>query len=313
MEQKKQTRLAHAALLLVAVIWGSGFIATEYAIRSEMTTAMIMTVRFCIAALLMLPLCAGRLRTLGRRSVLLGLGAGTLLFLGFFVQTLGQSKTSVSNSAFLTATNVVMVPFLVWAISRKRPPVKIFVLALTTLFGIGLLTIRPDVGLRLNPGDLLVLLCALIFALHIAFLGLFCREIDVKALTFLQFAASGILSIGSLLFSGNLAAQLPALRAGFAPVLYLALFSTCVCYFLQTWAQQRTTPGKTGIILCCEGLFGSLFSVLLGMEPVTAGLVVGGLIIFTSVLLSEADFGFLKKGEKKQLTEAGAADSESAG
>ena len=290
MQQKNMTKLSYLALLLVSVIWGSGFIATEYAIRAQMGTALIMTIRFCVAALIMLAFCWKRLGQLDKKSLLHGCVAGVLLFLAFYSQTFGQAHTNVSNSAFLTATNVVMVPFIVWMVSRKRPPLKIFVLAATTLAGIGFLTIKPGVGLQLGLGDLLTLLCALLFALHISYLGLFGGGIDVRVLTFLQLAVSGIISLAVLLCSGSPADYLPPLREGLLPTLYLAVFSTCICYFLQTMAQQHVSPGKAGIILCCEGLFGSLFSVLLGLEPLTAALAVGGLIILSSVILAEVDW-----------------------
>lgn len=68
---------------------------------------------------------------------------------------------------------------------------------------------------------------------------------------------------------------------------YLGLFSTCLCYFLQTLAQKHTTPAKAGVLLSTEGLFGSVFSVALGMEALTVNLVAGGLIILASVTLME--------------------------
>lgn len=299
MNEKRQSVYAGLALLMVAVIWGSGFIATEYAIKAQMSTSLIMTTRFGIAAVIMLPICLKQLPNLSRKGLLQGCIAGVILFMAFYSQTLGQAHTNVSNSAFLTATNVVMVPFIVWAVSKKRPTFKTFVLAATTLVGIGFLTIKPQQGLQLGAGDMITLLCALMFALHIAYLGLFGQDIEARVLTFLQMAVSGCISLVVLLLTGDLSESLVQLQAGWAPTLYLALFSTCLCYFLQTKAQQYISPGKAGIILCCEGLFGSVFSVILGLEPLTASLLIGGLIILTSVILSELDFDLLKKAFDK--------------
>ena len=77
--------------------------------------------------------------------------------------------------------------------------------------------------------------------------------------------------------------------AGWAPVLYMALLSTAFAFFAQTYAQKHTSPARAAIILGCEGLLGSIFSVLLGYEPVTINLVVGGTIIFLSLLLMEVN------------------------
>lgn len=65
------------------------------------------------------------------------------------------------------------------------------------------------------------------------------------------------------------------------------LFSTCLCYFLQTFAQKHTTPAQAGVLLSTEGLFGSLFSVLLGLEIVSVNLIIGGVIIMASIILTE--------------------------
>lgn len=286
MNTQKNERFAAFELLMVAVIWGTGFIATEYAIKSNLGTPTIMAVRFTVAALIMLAFAVKELKSLSKKQWLHGIGAGVLLFAGFYSQTYGQGFTSVSNCAFLTATNVIMVPFLVWAITKKRPATKIFLLALLTLLGVGILTFDPSEGIHLGIGDSFALLGALMFAGHIAYLGTFAEDVPAKALTEIQLAVAAILSLGTMALSGGPAPEAD-LAKGFGAALYLAVFSTCLCYFLQTSAQKKVSPGKAGIILCTEGFFGSLFSVLLGLEPITAGLVIGGVCILGSVALAE--------------------------
>ncbi len=284
-------RRAGALLLFVALIWGSGFIATEYALRAGMPTALIMTLRFWIAALVLAPFQLAKLRKAPSGALLRGAGAGALLCGGFFAQTYGQVSTSVSNSAFLTATNVVMVPFLVWLFTRKRPPMKVYLLALCTLLGIGILTLRPEGGgLSLGAGDRMVLLCALLFALHIVYLGTVARGVDAGVSAFLQMLVSAVLSTGALLLFDPGALRSAPWAAGLLPVLYLALFSTCLCFFLQTRAQQHISAAKAAILLSAEGLFGSVFSVMLGLEHCRWNMVLGGAIIVACVVLTEVDF-----------------------
>ena len=71
----------------------------------------------------------------------------------------------------------------------------------------------------------------------------------------------------------------------------LGVFSTCLCYFLQTTAQKHVNSTKAAIILSTESLFGSIFSVLLGYDPLSAQMVVGGVIILASIILPEFSFG----------------------
>ncbi|MCL2679846.1 MAG: DMT family transporter, partial [Dehalococcoidia bacterium] len=198
--------------------------------------------------------------------------------------------TSVSNSAFLTATNVVMVPFIVWLFARKRPPLKIYVLAAGTLAGIGILTLRLDGGLAIGRGDWIMLLSAFLFAMHIAYLGTVALGMDAGLLTLLQFLTAALLSTIALLCLDSGALCGVAWGVELLPMLYLALFSTCLCFFLQTAAQQRTSAAKAAILLSAEGLFGSAFSVLLGLEPYTWRMAVGGAVILACIAMTEIDF-----------------------
>ncbi len=281
---------AEGMLVIVAIVWGSGFIATEYAINSEMPSSLILSIRFMVASLFMFLFSIKEIIAIDKKTLFHGLIAGGLLFLGFFIQILGQSQTSVSNAAFLTATNVVMVPFIVWAMSKDKPRTKTFVLAFTTLIGIGVLTLNFETGLSFNRGDVSVLLCALMFAFHIAYLGIFSKGLNTKVLTFLQLFTAGFISTIVFLLMDIKDATFVSIQNGILPTLYLAFFSTLFCYFFQTKGQQIVPPGKVGIILCTEGFFGSLFSILLGLEPLKATVIVGGIIIISSVMLSEIDF-----------------------
>lgn len=287
MKVNKLERIASLFLVVVAAIWGTGFIATEYAIRADMATSLIMSIRFLVAAAVTALFSIKAIQTVDKQSLFHGIIAGVILFLAFYSQTFGQAFTNVSNSAFLTATNVVMVPFIVWAFTKERPSLKSILLSFLTLFGIGVLTFKMQRGEGIGKGDLITLFCALMFALHITYLGIYTKGIPVRVLTFLQLAVSGVLSLAVLLLFDMDRISVTALQDGIVPSLYLAIFSTCLCYFLQTKAQQYISPGRVGIILCSEGLFGSLFSVAIGLEPITVNLVIGGIIILSSILMME--------------------------
>lgn len=275
--------LALLQLVLVAVIWGSGFIATEYAIQSGMPTEAIMAFRFSIAAIILgafrfKQLLKGNLATMKR-----GLLAGLFLFGAFYAQTIGQGLTQVSHAAFLTATNVVMIPFLLWILDKHRPRGRLFLLSFLVLIGIGLITINPSEGFAFNAGDGIILLCAFLFAMHIVYVGRSCKEDDPGLLTFWQVLISALISI-VLMLSGNRLPNQAQLARGIWPALYLGVFSTCVCYFLQTHAQRKVPPAQAGIALSLEGVFGTAFSIALGLEALRLGSVAGGLLITGAVI-----------------------------
>ena len=285
---KKKTMLADLLCLVVACIWGTGFVASQMAIDANMSAALIMVLRFSIAAVVMLLVCLPRIKGLTKQELKRGMVAGLFLFGGFYTQILGQSRTTISHCAFLTATNVVMVPFLVWIMNKRRPAGKIFVITGMTLLGIGVLSIKPgSFELSFNVGDALSLLCALLFALHISSLEWATKEADVMRINFVQLATAAVISAVVFVATDLDAAAAADLKMGLPAVLFLGLFSTCLCYFLQTLAQKYTTPAQAGVLLSTEGLFGSLFSVILGMEVLTTNMVIGGLIILLSVILLE--------------------------
>ncbi|MEG0853800.1 MAG: DMT family transporter [Angelakisella sp.] len=274
-------------LFTVAAIWGSGFIASQIALDAHISPALFMFVRFSLAAVIVLGIFWRQLREKMKRDDLKkGFFLGLLLFLAFYVQIVGLQFTTPSNNAFLTSTNVVMVPFLWWAISKKRPEGRVFLSSLLCLCGIGILSVNLTGGISFSVGDLLTLACAFFFACQIALTGKLAIEMDTAVLVFLQFATAAVLSLLAFAltdrdFSGFTSAS------GMGAVLYLALFSTCLCYFLQTAVQKYVTSSKAAIILSTEALFGSLFSVLLGYDKLTVQMVLGGGIIILSLLLTE--------------------------
>ena len=293
---KMSSKTADLLLILTAVIWGSGFIGTEYAIDAGAKTSLIISMRFMLSGLILLVVFYKDIIKIDKKTFKIGVTAGGILFLGFYLQTFGQANTTVSNSSFLTGTSVIMVPFLVWIITKKAPKAKFFVLGLMSLVGITILTVDfSGAKMSFNSGDIFVFISALLFAGHITYLGIKGKGLNTKQMTFLQMMTAGVCGVIVMLVFDIEAANVATISKAFLPTLYLAVFSGCICYYLQTTAQQFTTPSKAGLFLSTEGFFGSLFSVMLGMDVLTMSLVVGGTIILSSVALSEVNISFKKK------------------
>jgi len=286
---------ADLMLIIVAVIWGSGFIGVEFAFGANMSALLILAFRFSIASIVLLIVTYKDIKIIKKLEWIKGSIAGVLLFTGFYLQTAGQALTTISNSAFITATYVIMVPFVAWIIVKQKPTIKIVVLAFVVLIGVGVLTLSPGQGLKLNVGDLLILLCALAFASHVAYVEIAVSSSSPKIITFIQISVAAILSIIGLFVFDFPAIAVADYAKGLPAVLFLGVFSTCLCFFMQTSAQKRTSAAKVGIILSTEGFFGTLFSILLGLEPLTAKIMIGGIIIITAVILTETNFGPKKK------------------
>ncbi|MFI3211837.1 MAG: DMT family transporter [Eubacteriales bacterium] len=291
----KNAKAADIALMITAIIWGTGFIATEYAIDTGAQASLIITMRFLIAGITLGIVYFKSIIKMERNTIIVGCIAGAMLFGGFYLQTLGQSMTTVSNSSFLTSTNVVMVPFIVWFFTKEHPKTKYFVLGGTALIGIGILTLDFSKTMVFNVGDIFVIFAAICFALHIAYLGIYGKGKDTKHLTFLQMITAGIFALIYMVIFDSSAINFEIIKAALPSTAYLAIFSSCVCYYLQTTGQQYAAPSKTAIILCTEGLFGSIFAVALGIDALTANIVIGGIVIISSVMLAEVDLSVFNK------------------
>lgn len=291
---KKKSLYADMALVLVAVIWGSGFVVTKNGL-DDMTPLFMNAMRFIIASILMSIVFFKKLKTAKKSDIIAGAIIGSFLFSAFAAQTVGLQFTTASKQSFLTATNVVMVPFLFWFISKRKPHNLEILATFITLVGIGFLTLEG--GVALNNGDLLTLLCALLFAAHITSIGHFSKRHDPIVLTILQFIFAAIFSI--ILAVPLEPINLEISNQGWFTVLYLGGMSTLVAFLIQNIAQKYTTSTHTAIILSLEAVFGTLFSILLLGELFTMKMVVGSAVIFVGIITAETKWEFLKKTSNK--------------
>lgn len=273
-------------LLATALLWGSGFVATEYAIRANMNFMLIMVARFTVATLVLLIFTIKEIEEIKKQEWIRGSIAGIILFAGFSFQTLGQSMTTVSNSAFITATNVIMVPFVVWIFRKRQPKLKTMLLACMTLLGVSILTLSPNEGISFNIGDIYIFICAILFAMHISYLEFGVSGSNAKRITFIQLLVATFLSIISLLVVKQ-DFSIIDYHAAIPASIYMGVFSTCIAFFLQTSAQKQVSASKVGIILSMESLFGTIMAIMLGVELLSLKVAVGGTIILLAVILTE--------------------------
>jgi drug/metabolite transporter (DMT)-like permease len=294
-----KSRIADLTLVLTAIIWGSGFIASQWAIDSNMSTSLILLFRFAIASMVLFILFFKKIKTTTKTELKYGLIAGSFLFLAFYSQTIGLKFTTPSNNAFITATYVILVPFITMFLFKRKPKSKFFFLPFITFIGVAILSFSPETGVNFSKGDLLTVLCALFFALHISYLDVVSKKVDVIKLTFLQMISATILSFVVFALFDKFEMNNIDVSKGILSVIYLGLFSTCLCFLIQTFSQKYTTSTKAAMILSTEALFGSLFSLLFKIEPFTINLLIGGSLILFTIFAAEIDLSKLKKYSKK--------------
>jgi len=294
LELKKST-IADLALLLVAIIWGSGFIVTKNAL-DNIGPFYLLFFRFIVASTVLGAIVFKKLKNATKEDIKAGLIIGLFLFAGFATQTVGLQYTEAGKQAFITATNVVMVPFIYWGISKKRPDKFEVFAAFLCLVGIGILSLNRD--FTMNLGDSLTLLCAVLFACHISSTGYFAKELDPYVISVVQMATAAVLSlIFALIFEGT---NFSLEKNTVLPILYLAMFSTMAAFLIQTVAQKYTSSTHTAIILSLEAVFGSTFAIIFLKEALTIKFFIGCMAILISVITAETKWEFLRTKEKTQ-------------
>ncbi len=290
------TKKATILLFIVAIIWGGGFPAVKFALQTGITPFYLITSRFSIAAVLIFIFSYKKMKPHLRTHLVPGLILGTFLFLGFAFQTFGLELTTPSKNAFLTSTYVVIAPFIYWIVAKHLPDKYTMIGAVLTIFGIGFLTL--DDKLSLNQGDLLTLICAGFFALHIIFIGHYSRKdskmkADPLTLVFYQMLFAALLAfISALIFEPfNATPEL----TGILSIIYLGVFSTMLAFFLQNYAQQYVSESQSAIILATESVFGAIFSVLLLSEILSTNMIIGFTLVFIAIIITETKLSFIKK------------------
>lgn len=280
-------------LLTAAMIWGSSFIVMKSAV-DFLTPAVLLLVRFTLAAIFLSILFFKKIKTFPRQKIMGGLLTGCCLFGAYYVQTWGLNFTTPGKNAFLTAVYCAIVPFLVWLFYHKRPDVYNFIAAFICVLGIGCVSI--DGNLAMNIGDFLTLCGGCLYALHILMIKKFSEGVDGGAFTTFQFVGGAIVAGFFALIGEDITLVTQIDSSIFLQIFYLAFFATAVTMVCQTIGQKYTSECNASLILSLESVFGVAFSVLFYGEILTMKVVLGFVLIFIAIIISETKLSFLKKG-----------------
>jgi len=266
------------ALFTAAFLWGVSFVAVEKAMNLGWSPFMLLGMRGLLSGLA-LSIFAMKNKfwknpTLIKESLMVGV----ILFIGMAFQTFGQQLSTVSNSSFITVLYVVFIPVILW--KKQRVTGSIILAVALAVIGTAFLTLSG--GLTLNIGDILLIGCAWMFAVHIIFLGHVIRHNDLLSVAMIQ---SFTMSFFGFLFGGFSGQSIP--MTGWIYVLYAGIISSGVALLLQLYGQQRVSPTISGLLLTLEALFGSLGAIFLLNEPFTLNVLVGGSLMLLAVVTIE--------------------------
>ena len=298
MNSKTVSLFASAGLVLTAAIWGFAFVVVKDSLDYVGAVYMI-AIRYSMAAIVMGLIFIKKWRLFDKRYLLHGLITGAFLFTAYTTQTIGCDYTTAGKNAFLTTVYVILIPLISWALYKKRPGWYVFVAAILSLTGIGLLALGTGDTAGLNLGDALTLVCGLFYALHIIWTARYNEQGDDPLfLTLLQFVVCAVLGwILAPIYDGafpTAAVQNPRVIGS---MLYLGLFSTMLCFSLQNIGLKYVQSSLASLFLSFESVFGVLFSTLFLHEHLTVRMIVGCVLIFVAVVLAETKFQFKSRSD----------------
>lgn len=272
--------VADIVLFAVACSWGATFPLAKR-ILLELPPFCYLTLRFALAAAFLFVFAHRSLRGLPRRSVADGLVLGLFLAGGYGLQTLGLKTASATVAAFLTGLSVVLVPVL-GAVRGRRPTRREWLGVGLAFGGLALLTLQPGSGFHLGVGEILLVGCALFFALHIAFMeGAAARG---PALPLGLFQLIGVAAVSFLFSTGERWPVDLSPFAGFA-VIVMAVVCSAAAFTLQAWAQRFTSPTHVGLLFAFEPVAAALFAWwwlgerLAGPQWIGAALILAGIVV----------------------------------
>ncbi len=276
-------------LMIVAatLIWGSSFVVMKDAI-DIMPPSWLIGIRFLLTSLILGCIFAKRMTaSFNKRTLLCGSALGVFIFAAYWFQTVGLAYTTPGKNAFLTAIYCVLVPFLAWFATKRKPTVFNVAAAILCILGVGFVSLSND-SFSLGLGDALTLVGGVFFAIHIVATSVFAKGLDVLVLTVYQFMVSGILGIvvGAITEPAPTAACLNIEFIG--AMFYMIVFCSCIAMGFQNVSLAHVAPSQAAILLSLESVFGVIFSVFVYGESLTFALVIGFVLIFVSIILSEA-------------------------
>ena len=290
--------------ILAAFIWGTAFVAQDLCADSIGTFAFNAT-RYFIAVLALLVVIAisdkakknkptptaEEKKAANKQLWLGGLCCGAALAIASNFQQAGLvAGTDAGKAGFITALYVVLVPVFGLFFKRKVS-LPVWIAVVCSVVALYLLCIKGDFSLA--AGDLLILVCAVCFAVHILVIDHFTAYCDGVKLSCLQFLFAGIISAVCMFLFEDV--DFAAIWSCILPLLYVGIFSCGVGYTLQILAQKDSNPTVVTILLSLESVFAVIAGAIILHQQMTAREYIGCVVMFVAVILAQIQFPEKKK------------------
>ena len=247
-----------------------------------------MGLRTLLGALVLLPVIAvsGKNKekaSAGDRKTLItgGIVCGIILCVASTTQTIGIKYTTAANSGFITAMYIIFVPFL-GLFMRKNINLRTGIGALLAVAGLYMLSVAGT-GFKINKGDLITLLCAILFAFHILAVDYFSPKTDGIKLSCLQFFVCAFINIIMMLIFEKPTVSI--IKECWIPIAYSGIVSCGIGYTGQIIGQKYTDPAPAAILMSMESVFAAIGGFLILHESLSTIKIIGCAVMFAAIVI----------------------------
>lgn len=297
-------------LILAAMIWGFAFSAQKAAENVKPFTLGAARSLFASIFLVFVIISFDKINKTGRKlfsrekkidftrvEIIGGIICGAVLALASFFQQTGiNGGTDAGKASFITALYVVLVPIYALAL-KKSAPINVWISMPIAIIGFYMLCITESFTIVLS--DVFVLICALIFPIHILAIDKFSPKCDGIRMSCVQFATATVINaILALIFESPI--DFAAVGESLFPLLFLGIGSSGIAYTCQIIGQRGVNPAAASILMSLESVFGVVGSALFLGEKMSGREYVGCIAVFAAVILSQIEFKGLSKKKPNQ-------------
>ena len=266
-------------MFIATIFFGMTYVLTKICLNYS-TEFHIISFRFLIAFIVSLIFLQKKIFPIKIKEFIYSLILSIMLFLVFITMTIGVKYTTATNASFLISLSVIFIPFFSWIFNKEKPKKSIFIVLIIVLIGIMLLTL--DKNLELHIGDILCLICSLLFSFHIIITEKLVKTNNPITLGVLQFGGVALLSFLVQYLIESLI--LPKNKNFWISLLILSVFCTALAYIIQTVSQKKLSSTLIGLILSLEPIFSGIFGYFFLNEYLNFQQYIGAFLLLISVI-----------------------------
>ena len=266
-------------MVIATIFFGMTYVLTKICLNYS-TELHIISFRFLIAFVISLIFLQKKIFPIKIKEILYSLILSVLLFMVFITMTIGVKYTTATNASFLISLSVIFIPFFSWVFNKEKPKKSIFIVLIIALIGIMLLTL--DKNLEFHIGDILCLICSLLFSFHVLITERFVKNNNPITLGVLQFGGVALLSF--LVQYPIEKFTLPKNEKFWISLMILSVFCTALAYIIQTVSQKKLSSTLIGLILSLEPIFSGIFGYFILNEYLSPQQYIGAFLLLISII-----------------------------